>query len=148
MAYAAYVALSEAVPAFWRLPAKLGDSCEFLVAADLLPQPVLLSSVCPVAMDARTAAALAVVLREANCAAVAEIARLRQAVRHARQAVLEGNRTRALHRLAQALNEPPPRAARGHLLCGACGVRASAVWQLQDGRELCRACYRMRAAVG
>ena len=102
-------------------------------------------------MDARTAAALAVVLREANCAAVAEIARLRQAVRHARQAVLEGNRTRALRRLAQALNEPPrapPRTARGHLLCGECGVRASTGWQLEDGRELCRACYRMRAAVG
>ena len=118
-----------------------------MVAADLLLQPFLLSYVCPVAMDARTAAALAVVLREANCAAVAEIARLRQAVRHARQAVLEGNRTRALHRLAQALNEPPrapPRTARGHLLCGACGVRASTVWQLEDGRELCRACYRMR----
>ncbi len=91
-------------------------------------------------MDARAAAALAVVLREANCAALAELARLRQAVRHARQAVLDGTRPWARHRLAQALNEPPrapPRAARGHLLCGA-------VWQLEDGRELCRACYRMR----
>ena len=98
-------------------------------------------------MDARTTAALAAVLRDANCAAVAENARLRQALRHAREAVLQGDRARALHRLAQALGEPPrapPRTARGHLLCAACGSRASAVWQLEDGRELCRACYRMQ----
>ena len=125
-------------------------SRDFLAAAPVFVAAAV-SAQCSVAMDARTSAALAVVLREANCAAIAELARLRQTVRHARQAVLEGNRTRALHRLAQALNEPPrapPRTARGHLLCGACGVRASTVWQLEDGRELCCACYRMRAAVG
>ena len=108
-------------------------------------------------MDARTTAALAAVLRDANCAAVAENVRLRQALRHAREAVLEGNRARALHRLAQALNEPPrapPRTARGHLLCALCGSRARAVWQVEavgrwrdlppQRRELCRACYRMQ----
>ena len=52
-------------------------------------------------MDARTTAALAAVLREANCAALAENARLRQALRHARQAVLQGDRAMALHRLYQ-----------------------------------------------
>ena len=108
-------------------------------------------------MDARTTAALAVVLRDANCAAVAENVRLRQALRHAREAVLQGDRARALHRLAQALGEPPrapPRTAREHLLCAACGSRASEVWQVEpvgrwqglppERRQLCRACDRMR----
>ena len=107
-------------------------------------------------MDARTTAALAAVLRQANCDAAAENVRLRQALRHARQAVLEGNRARALHRLAQALNEQPraPPRTRGHLRCAMCGNRALAVWQMPavgrwrdlppNRRELCRACYRMQ----
>ena len=108
-------------------------------------------------MDARTTAALAAVLRDANCAAVADNARLRQVLRHARAAVLQGDRARALHRLAQALGEPPrapPRTARGHLFCASCGSRARAVWQVEavgrwrdlppEQRQLCRACYRMR----
>ena len=85
-------------------------------------------------MDARTTAALAAVLRDANCAAVADNARLRQALRHARAAVLQGDRARALHRLAQALGEQPrapPRTARGHLFCALCGSRARAVWQVE-----------------
>ena len=107
-------------------------------------------------MDARAAAALSVVLREANCAALAKNARLRQALLHVRQAVLEGNRARALFRLRQALNEPPraPPRARSHLLCAACGSRATKVWQVEavgrwqnlppQQRQLCRACYRMQ----
>ena len=108
-------------------------------------------------MDARTTAALAAVLRDANCAAVAENARLRQALRHAREAVLQGDRALALRCLADALNEAPPqpppqppRTARGHL-CAMCGGRARAVepvgrWQglPPERRQLCRACYRMR----
>ena len=108
-------------------------------------------------MDARTTAALAAVLRDANCAAVAKNARLRQALRHAREAVLQGDKARALHRLAQALGEPPrapPRTARGHLFCALCGGRAASVVQMhavgrwQDlppqRRPLCRACFRMQ----
>ena len=107
-------------------------------------------------MDARTTAALAAVLSQANCDAAAENVRLRQELRHVRQAVLEGNRARALHRLALALNEHPgaPPRARGHLLCAICGNRARRVWQMPavgrwrdlppERRELCGACYRMQ----
>ena len=111
-------------------------------------------------MDARTTAAaraVALLVRDANCAAVADNARLRQALRHARAAVLQGDRAMALHRLAQALGEPPrapPRTTRGHLFCALCGSRARAVWQVEavgrwqdlppQRRQLCRACFRMQ----
>ena len=114
-------------------------------------------------MDARTTAAaraVALLVRDANCAAVAENARLRQALRRAREAVLQGDRALALRRMADALNEAPPqpppqppRTARGHL-CAMCGDRARAAWQVEpvgrwqglppERRQLCRACYRMR----
>ena len=110
--------------------------------------------------DARTTAAakaVAVLVREGNCAAVAENARLRQALRHAREAVLQGDRALALRCLADALNEaqPPPQppAARGHL-CAMCGGRARTVWQVEPVgrwqglapplRQLCRRCHRMQ----
>ena len=109
-------------------------------------------------MDARTTAALATVLREANCDAAAENARLRQELRHVRQAVLEGNRDRALRRLSLALNEPPVAPLRsrprGPYVCGMCGTRARTVWVMAaegrwrdlppNRRELCGACYRMQ----
>ena len=107
-------------------------------------------------MDAPTTAALATVLHHTNCAAMAENVRLRRALLQVRQAVLEGNRARALFRLRQALNEPfraPPR-RRSHLLCAACGSRTNAVWQVEaigrwhnlppHQRQLCKPCYRMQ----
>ena len=110
-------------------------------------------------MDARTTAALAAVLRQANCDAAAENARLRQELRHVRQAVLEGNRDRALRRLSLALNEHPgaPPRTRGPFLCAMCGNRARRIWQMPavgrwrdlppDRRELCGACYRMQPSL-
>ena len=62
-------------------------------------------------MDARTTAAaraVALLVRDANCAAIADNARLRQALRHARQAVLQCDRAMALHRLANELPRAPP----------------------------------------
>ena len=109
-------------------------------------------------MDARTtaaASAVAALVRDANSAAVADNARLRQALRRARAAVQQGDRALALRCLAEALGEaqPPPRAARGHL-CAMCGDRARSVWQVEpigrwQGlapplRRLCRRCYRMQ----
>ena len=109
-------------------------------------------------MDARTCAAaraVALLVRDANCAAVADNARLRQALRSAREAVLQGDRALALRCLADALGEAhvPPPAAREHL-CAMCGDRARSVWQVEpvgrwqglapERRQLCRACYRMR----
>ena len=110
-------------------------------------------------MDARTTAALSAVLRQANCDAAAENARLRQELRHVRQAVLEGNRDRALRRLSLALNEPPgaplrSRCSRGPFVCGMCGTRARNVWTMAaesrcrdlppQRRMLCGACYRLQ----
>ena len=103
-------------------------------------------------MDARTTAALAAVLRDANCAAVADNARLRQALRRAREAVLQGDRALALRCLADALGEAHvPPAAHGHL-CAMCGGRARTVWQVEPVgrwqglapplRQLCRRCHR------
>ena len=110
----------------------------------------------PRAMDAHTTAALATVLHNTNCAAMAENLRMRRALLQVRQAVLEGNRARALFRLRQALNEPfraPPR-RRSHLLCAACGSRTNAVWQVEaigrwhnlppHQRQLCQPCYSMQ----
>ena len=109
-------------------------------------------------MDARTTAAaraVALLVRDANCAAVADNARLRQALRRAREAVLQGDRALALRCLADALGEAPPQpfAARGHL-CAMCGGRARTVWQVEPVgrwqglapplRQLCRRCHRMQ----
>ena len=113
MAYAAYVALSEAVPAFWRLPAKLGGFLRIpggcrLVAAAISAQfrvPAL-----RVTMDARTTAAVRavnLVVGQANDAAVAENLRLRCAVERAVVAIEQGDRVVALRLLAIALNQEP-----------------------------------------
>ena len=106
-------------------------------------------------MEARTTAALAAVVRDANTAAVAENARLRQALRRARFAVQQGDRALALRYLAEALGEaePPPRTARGQH-CAMCGHRARTVFQQEptgrwqgvtpERRRLCRACNSMQ----
>ena len=82
-------------------------------------------------MDARTTAALATVLREANCEAARENVRLRRELLIVRQAFLEGDRHRALRHLSLALNLPPVAArSRGPFVCGLCGDRARTVWQM------------------
>ena len=106
-------------------------------------------------MDARTTAALATVLREANCEAARENARLRRHLLMVRQAFLEGDRRRALRHLSLALNAPPVAArSRGPFVCGLCGDRARTVWTMaaegrwrnvdSTGRQLCGPCYRMQ----
>ena len=106
-------------------------------------------------MEARTTAALAAVVRDANTAAVAENVRLRQVLRRARFAMQQGDRALALRYLAEALGEaePPPRTARGRH-CAMCGHRARTVfpqeptgrWQgvTPERRRLCRACNSMQ----
>ena len=108
-------------------------------------------------MDARTTAALATVLRETNCDAAAENARLRRAIERAATAVSAGDRALALRLLALALDGSavpvdPPR-GRGQR-CVLCTVRKRSLVQmpaegrwaglLSHERLLCTPCFRLQ----
>ena len=108
-------------------------------------------------MDARTAAALATVLRETNCDAARENALLRRAVERAATAVSIGDRAEALRLLALALHGSavqlnPPR-TRGRR-CVLCSVRKRSYIQMPafgrwagkptDDRLLCTPCWRLQ----
>ena len=119
---------------------------------------VLVAAVCVLTMDARgtvAARATALVVCQANAAAVEQCAQLRRAVLGAQAAVHAGDRALALQLLAAALGEQPPevpqRGARH--TCSMCGrqVRATywrpaTAWPNLPARErqLCAPCYRMR----
>ena len=108
-------------------------------------------------MDARTTAALATVLRETNCDAARENARLRRAVERAATAVSIGDRAEALRLLALALHGSavqldPPR-GRGRR-CVLCSVRKRSLVQMPatgrwaakptNDRLLCTPCFRLQ----
>ena len=106
-------------------------------------------------MDARTTAALATVLRETNCDAARENARLRRAVERAATAVSVGDRALALRLLALALHGShvdPPRL--GGRRCVLCSVRKRSLVQMPatgrwaakptNERLLCTPCFRLQ----
>ena len=108
-------------------------------------------------MYARTTAALATVLRETNCDAARENARLRRAVERAATAVSVGDRALALRLLALALHGSavhvdPPR-GRGRR-CVLCSVRKRSLVQMPatgrwaakptNERLLCTPCFRLQ----
>ena len=111
-------------------------------------------------MDARTTAAAratALVVCQANAAAVEQCAQLRRAVLGAQAAIQAGDRGLALRLLAEALGEgPPPDVPRrgARQTCSMCGQRVRTVywmpatgrWQNlpQRQRQLCTPCYNMR----
>ena len=108
-------------------------------------------------MDARgtvAARATALVVCQANAAAVEQCAQLRRAVLGAQAAVEAGDRALALRLLAEALGQPPPAVPqRGAHTCSLCGRRVRATYwrpatawpNLPDReRQLCAPCYRMR----
>ena len=124
-----------------------------------VPQPFLLNlRALEATMDARgtvAARATALVVCQANAAAVEQCAQLRRAVLGAQAAVYAGDRALALRLLAEALGHQPPevpqRGARH--TCSMCGRqtratywRPAAAWPTLPARErqLCAPCYRMR----
>ena len=108
-------------------------------------------------MDARTTAALAAVLRETNCDAAAENARLRRAVERAATAVSVGDRALALRLLALALHgsavhvDPPWLGGRRCVLCSVrkrslVQMPATGRWAAKPTNErlLCTPCFRLQ----
>ncbi len=108
-------------------------------------------------MDARgtvAARATALVVCQANAAAVEQRAQLRRAVLGAQAAVEAGDRALALRLLAEALGQQPPEMPqRGAHTCSMCGRRVRATyWRPAGGwpnlpareRQLCAPCYTMR----
>ena len=110
-------------------------------------------------MDARgtvAARATALVVCQANAAAVEQCAQLRRAVLGAQAAVYAGDRALALRLLGEALGQQPPdvpqRGARH--TCSMCGRQVRTVYWMpatgrfqnlpQRERQLCAPCYRMR----
>ena len=110
-------------------------------------------------MDARgtvAARATALVVCQANAAAVEQCAQLRRAVLGAQAAVYAGDRALALRLLGEALGEKPPdvpqRGAR-HTCSMCCRQVRTVYWTPATGRwqnlpqrerQLCRPCYNMR----